>query len=144
MRVVLLAITVLFLFGACKKRELREREAILEYIVDNNLDAMEVEEGLFIVIEQEGSGPSPTIDDEITLNYEGFLLKNGNSFDSGTNVTFPLDALIRGWQIGLPYMKAGGSATLLIPSALGYGSQSTGSIPPNSILIFEIDLISVN
>jgi FKBP-type peptidyl-prolyl cis-trans isomerase len=48
-----------------------------------------------------------------------------------------------GWQIGIPMMKEGGKAKLLIPSQLGYGSSNLGVIPPNSVLIFDIELIDV-
>ena len=59
-------------------------------------------------------------------------------------ITFPLSGVIQGWQEGIPLFKEGGSGILLIPSALGYGSQSVGSIPANSVLIFDINLIDVD
>jgi FKBP-type peptidyl-prolyl cis-trans isomerase FkpA/FKBP-type peptidyl-prolyl cis-trans isomerase FklB len=51
--------------------------------------------------------------------------------------------LIKGWQIGIPLMKKGGKATFYVPSELGYGGNDMGAIPPNSILIFDIELIDV-
>ena len=54
--------------------------------------------------------------------------------------TFPLSNVIQGWQEGIPLFSEGGSGVLLIPSALGYGGQAVGSIPANSVLIFEVSL----
>jgi FKBP-type peptidyl-prolyl cis-trans isomerase FkpA len=51
--------------------------------------------------------------------------------------------MIAGWQIGIPLLKTGGSGIFLLPSASGYGTSGYGSIPPNTVLIFEIDLVSV-
>jgi len=58
-------------------------------------------------------------------------------------VVFSLQNLVKGWQIGIPLLKAGGSGIFLLPSAMGYGTSGSGSIPPNAVLIFEIDLVSV-
>ena len=62
---------------------------------------------------------------------------------SGTPVSFFLSQVIKGWQEGIPLIKKGGKATLLIPSSLGYGSHSAGSIPANSVTIFEVELVDV-
>ena len=57
--------------------------------------------------------------------------------------TYALSGLIKGWQIGIPLMKKGGKSTFFIPSELGYGANSTGTFPANSVLIFDIELINV-
>lgn len=141
---VLLIITAIAV--SCTKREEKEREQILKYITDNNLDAIEGPEGLFYVIEIDGSGQNPITSSRVTVHYEGFLL-NGDKFDSsidrGQPSTFPLTGVIRGWQIGIPLFKAGGKGKLILPSKLAYGSQGAGnSIPPNSVLVFDVELIS--
>ncbi|OQX80726.1 MAG: peptidylprolyl isomerase, partial [Bacteroidetes bacterium 4484_249] len=59
-------------------------------------------------------------------------------------ISFPLTAVIKGWQIGVPLLKQGGEGLFFIPSELGYGSQGTGSIPGNSVLIFDIGLADIN
>jgi FKBP-type peptidyl-prolyl cis-trans isomerase FkpA len=74
------------------------------------------------------------------VKYTG-RLTNGSVFDSSTGATFALANLITGWQQGIPYIGKGGKITLYLPPSLGYGSQASGSIPANSILIFEIELI---
>jgi FKBP-type peptidyl-prolyl cis-trans isomerase len=105
------------------------------------------ESGLMIRTIEEGTGVSPAATDTVTVHYTGKLM-NGDVFDSsverGEPATFPLNRVIPGWTEGLQKMKAGGKAELLIPSELAYGPRGAGNaIPPNSTLIFEVELISV-
>lgn len=123
-----------------KDLEKRDMERIEEYLAENNLQAESTDSGLYYIIDVPGSNDHPTVQDDITINYTGYLL-NGNVFDSGSNVTFPLGALIEGWQEGIPLFGRGGSGTLILPAHLGYGNQSFPGIPANSILIFDIDLL---
>lgn len=151
-KLLFLALLLPLLFAGCKKvdQPAVDRDLILEYIENNNLNALEGEEGLFYVINTEGTGARPTINDDVTCTYVGFLL-DGTQFDPrdpGTpnnTATFPLLGVIRGWQLGIPLIKEGGSITLLIPSALGYGSSPPpGSlITKDAVLRFEVDLIEV-
>ena len=77
----------------------------------------------------------------MTVNYKGYLL-NKNVFDQSTKpVQFPLSNLIEGWKICIPLLQKGGKGTFFIPSQLGYGPSGTGSIPGNSVLVFEIELL---
>lgn len=96
---------------------------------------------------REGNGSVVKASDTITFHYTGALAKDGTIFqsshDTGEPATFPLSQLIKGWQEGIPGMKAGGVRRLLIPAAEGYGSQSQPGIPANSDLVFDIELISV-
>jgi len=88
--------------------------------------------------------PKPT--DTVTVNYKGTLI-NGTEFDSsykrGTPATLQLDKVIRGWSEALPLMKEGAKWQLFIPPQLAYGERGAGNIPPNSTLIFDVELISV-
>lgn len=119
-------------------------EKIQKYLADNGLDAESTESGLHYIIEEPGTGEdSPNLSSEITINYKGYLL-NGTVFDERDNQTFRLNQLIKGWQEGIQLMKPGGKAMLLIPSELGYGPGAVGSIPPNSVLLFDIELLSFN
>ena len=99
----------------------------------------------FIIVNNTGNGDVPDINSIVTVAYKG-TLTDGTIFDqSGTSgATFPLSNVIQGWQEGIPLYSEGGSGILLIPSALGYGSQAVGSIPANSVLIFEVTLLNVN
>ena len=114
-----------------------------EYIVLNNLTAIELDKGVHIVIEKAGNDKKPNINSKIKVNYVG-KLTNGTEFDSGTNKEFQLASLIEGWRIGLKEIGEGGSCKLIIPPNVGYGSNSAGIIPPNSVLVFDMDLLEVN
>lgn len=93
-----------------------------------------------------GEGEEVQPSDTVTINYTGALASDGTIFDSsvgGEPATFPLDNLIVGWQEGIPGMKVGGVRRLYIPAAKGYGEAGSGSsIPPNSDLIFDIELFN--
>jgi len=119
-------------------------QLITDYLDDNSLTAERTESGLHFIVSREGSGPNPTIQDEVTVRYRGYFL-DGTEFDAteGNNtISFPLRDVIQGWQEGIPKFKAGGSGILLIPSALGYGTSGFLSVPPNTVLLFDIDLVS--
>jgi FKBP-type peptidyl-prolyl cis-trans isomerase FklB len=93
----------------------------------------------------DGAKPSPT--SQVTTHYHGTLI-NGKVFDSSVErnspATFPVNGVIKGWQEILVMMPVGSKWKVYIPSALAYGDKPVGSIPANSILIFEIELISIN
>ena len=95
-----------------------------------------------------GTGASPRADQSVTVHYTGKLAANGKKFDSsvdrGQPATFPMNGVIKGFSEGLSTMKVGGKRTVFIPSALGYGARGAGAdIPPNSDLIFELELIAI-
>lgn len=95
-----------------------------------------------------GTGPTALAGDTVTVHYIG-RLTNGqtfdNSYDRGQPYTFVLGAnqVIPGFEQGVLGMKVGGKRRITIPPSLGYGSQQNGVIPPNSTLVFEVDLIGV-
>ena len=92
-----------------------------------------------------GKGRSPLATSEVTVNYRGTLI-NGTEFDSSYRrseaATFKLNGVIRGWTEALQLMKEGAKWQLWIPPNLAYGDRELGIIPPNSTLIFEVELIS--
>jgi FKBP-type peptidyl-prolyl cis-trans isomerase FklB len=103
--------------------------------------------GLQYKIVKEGTGPKPTATDTVVCNYRGTLI-NGTEFDSsykcGQPATFPVDKVIKGWTEVLQLMPVGSKWEVYVPSDLAYGERSPGAeIPPNSTLIFEIDLMSI-
>lgn len=83
----------------------------------------------------------------ITVHYTGALASTGvifeSSKDSGKPASFPLSGVIQGWQQGVPGMKVGGKRRLVIPASLAYGDQASATIPANSDLVFDIELISI-
>ena len=95
-----------------------------------------------------GKGKTPKLTDSVTTNYRGTLV-DGKEFDSsykkGQPATFAVNGVIKGWTEALQLMKEGEKRELYIPSNLAYGPAGAGAdIPPNSALIFELELIKVN
>jgi FKBP-type peptidyl-prolyl cis-trans isomerase len=103
--------------------------------------------GLQYKIVQEGTGPKPTLSDSVVCNYRGTLI-DGTEFDAsakhGGPATFPVGQVIKGWTEALQLMPVGSKWQLYIPSDLAYGSRGAGGdIGPNSTLIFDIELLSI-
>lgn len=94
----------------------------------------------------EGTGEKPGPSDWVLVHYHGTTI-NGNVFDStrdtGEPVEIPLFRVIPGWSEGLRMMKEGGKARFVIPPDLAYGEQGVGTIEPNSVLIFDVELLSI-
>ncbi len=112
------------------------------YIEEKGLEAKPTGSGLYVVIEEPGQNNKPQVSQDVTIFYKGYLL-DGTVFDSTEEEprTFPLSRLIAGWQEGIPYFGKGGKGKLIVPPYLGYGSRASGSIPANSILVFDIQLV---
>ena len=121
------------------------KSEILEYVTDNELNAVESESGLFYVIDEQGTGDFPVETSSVTVAYKGYFT-NGDVFDESTEsgITSQLNNFIPGWIEGLQYFKEGGKGKLLIPSSLAYGRYGNQNIPGGSVLVFEVNLISVN
>jgi len=106
-----------------------------------------LDNGLQYRVIAEGDGATPGSADKVQVNYRGTLL-DGQEFDSserhGGPAEFPVTGVIPGWTQALQLMKEGDKWELFIPSDLAYGARAVGrSIPPNSALIFEIELLKV-
>ena len=96
----------------------------------------------------EGTGDVVPENATITAHYTGALCKDGTIFQSshdfGDPVTFGLNQVIAGWTQGVPGMKVGGTRRLMIPSQMAYGSvRAAANIPPNSDLVFDIELVAL-
>ncbi len=98
---------------------------------------------------KKGNGAEVQSGDFITINYHG-TLENGKVFDSSYNRGTPFKTrigvgqVIDGWDMGVVGMKVGGKRKLTIPPQLAYGDRPIGDIPPNSTLIFEVELVSID
>lgn len=104
--------------------------------------------GLQYIVLKEGYGPTPALTENVTAHYHGTLM-DGTVFDSsverGEPLTFDVNQVVKGWQEALQLMPIGAKWKLFVPSELGYGTRGRGSkIKPNTVLIFEIELLSIN
>lgn len=103
-------------------------------------------DGLQYKVIQQGSGPKPTASDSVVCNYKGTFI-DGKEFDSsykrGEPATFPVTGVIKGWTEVLQMMPVGSKWQLVIPSELAYGENGRPSIPPNSTLVFEVELVKI-
>lgn len=120
-----------------------EKEIIEKYAKSKGLKGEFTPSGLFVSIEEPGTGEFPTPQSILKAEYTGYLL-DGSVFDAstpGSPFKFRLNEVIPGWTEGLQKFKKGGKGKLIIPSNLGYGPNGAGPIPPNSILAFDITLV---
>ena len=105
------------------------------------------ESGLQYEVLVPGDGEKPTLDDTVTTHYHGTLI-DGEIFDSsvdrGQPASFPVGGVISGWTEALQLMPVGSKWRLYVPAELAYGPQQRGSIPPNSTLIFDVELLEIN
>lgn len=105
-----------------------------------------LESGLQYKVVTEGKGKSPSATDTVTVHYKG-TLTDGTEFDSSYKrnepASFPVNGVIKGWTEALQHMKEGSKWQLFIPANLAYGEQGRPGIPPNSVLIFDVELIKV-
>ena len=125
------AMAILLLVAGCSKEdEVMDGELIIEDIVV-------------------GKGTEAVKHSIVTVNYTGWL-EDGKKFDSSLNpgrspfrFTVGAGQVIQGWDEGISGMKVGGKRKLTIPPNMGYGNRDNGTIPANSVLIFEVDLLVV-
>ncbi len=139
-----------------------EGKTIEAYIQEKGLTASKTESGLYYVIEQEGTGEATTPGTTMYVNYAGYLLdgtlfdtsmpdvaKANNIFDAqrayeALPVNVGMGQVIPGWDEGLMLLKKGSKGKFIIPSPLGYGENGAGAmIPPNSILVFDVEVTDV-
>jgi len=145
-----------------EKMKKEEPAKIAKYVADNKLNVSKTASGLNYVITKPGSGPTPVAGDTVEVNYTGKLL-TGKVFDTSIKsvaekdkslfnpqnpykpIKFPVGnkQVIAGWDEGLMLLNKGAKATLVIPSALGYGEQGMGPIPPFSTLVFDVELVNI-
>jgi len=120
-----------------------------EFLAENKTKPgiIETASGLQYEIVKDTTGAKPKPTDQVTVHYTGKLI-NGTVFDSsverGQPATFGLDQVIKGWTEGLQLMSPGSKYRFYIPSELAYGAGGQNGIPPNSVLIFDVELIGIN
>jgi len=145
-----LVIVLFIAFSSCTKdatfdpvkQAKADDAAIQAYIATKNITATKDASGLYYSVITAGNGAYPSLTSSVNVDYEGELL-NGTVFSPTSNLSYPLVGLIKGWQIGLPYINTGGTILLIVPSGLAYGNSSPGGgIPLNAVLVFTIKLVN--
>ncbi len=143
--VFLLGLLIPVFLSSCEKDEFSgtEAEKIDQYIASKNLIVTEsTSTGLQYIRTKDGTGSSLKTTQFVTLKYTGKLLSE-KVFDSGSfGFILGIGQVVRGFDEGVAKMKVGEQATIIFPSNLGYGSTKQGSIPKNSPLIFEIEILA--
>lgn len=143
------ALVALLVWGGTQKAVDAVRPADLAYLKQNKgkPGVITTASGLQYEVLTEGTGPHPTSSDTVAVHYEGKLI-DGTIFDSsyqrGQPATFPLGSVIPGWTEGVQLMTPGSKYRFTIPPALGYGAAGAGGvIPPNAVLLFDIELLAI-
>ncbi len=139
-----------FVRDAVEASAVRNEEAAKAFLAKNGKEkgVVTTASGLQykVVTAGDPKGTAPLATDQVTVHYRGKLL-DGTEFDSsyarGAPATFPLDGVIKGWTEGLQLMKPGAKAQLFVPPDLAYGHAGRPSIPGGSLLIFDVELLSV-
>ncbi|PQO25418.1 hypothetical protein C5Y96_24055 [Blastopirellula marina] len=130
-----------------KKAEMAAK-AGTEYLADNakKEGVKTTKSGLQYEVVKEGTGATPKLTDTVVCHYKGTLI-DGTEFDSsykrGEPAQFPVNGVIEGWTEALQLMKVGGKWKLYIPADLAYGPQGRPGIPPNAVLLFDIELLDI-
>jgi FKBP-type peptidyl-prolyl cis-trans isomerase len=144
---------------AAEAKQLIKDDKILKaYFAQKHITPLKTASGLYYTIKEEGKGEQAIAGDSVSMNYTGTLL-DGTKFDSNTDTAFKhtqpfwfvlgKGAVIKGWDEGVALLKAGSKAILYIPSTMAYGAQARPrsaanpkGIPANSILLFDMELLS--
>ncbi len=154
MRNLLLILAVFFGIQSFAQTQLQKDDKILqEYFKKNNLSPKKTPSGMYYVITKAGSGPNAKNGQKVSMGYNGKFL-NGQKFDGNINdagkVTRPFEftlgtgQVIRGWDEGVSFLNKGCKAILFLPSDLGYGANGIGPIPPNSVLMFDVQVEDIH
>ena len=145
-KILALSLLLVFAFACTKEKDVDfsaiDKQIIEDYLKAKNLTAQTTASGLYYIISAPGGSVHPGLSSSVSAKYKGYLA-DGKVFDQTTTspVTFSLGQVIKGWQEGLQLMKGGARFEFYIPAELGYGTDGQGSIPPHSVLIFDITLI---
>lgn len=136
---------ILMVATKCNDKKAGEKA---EASTEASIDTITTTTGLKYIIWKKGDGEQAEAGDNVSVHYAGRLL-DGSPFDDsykrGQPFTFPLGGgrVIKGWDEGIAYLNVGDSATLIIPAELGYGAADRPTIPANSTLIFDVELMDV-
>ena len=137
--------------GFAQSQKAIDDNLIKEYLAKNHINATKTASGLYYAVTKQGTGEKAKFGKKVSMKYLGKFL-DGKKFDSNVddnfNMTHPLEftlgvgQVIKGWDEGIQLLNVGSRATLIIPSAIAYGASGRGPIPPNSVLLFDVEVVS--
>jgi FKBP-type peptidyl-prolyl cis-trans isomerase FklB len=149
--IILIVVIGIWISKSAERQKLAAAEALAngeQFLKENTVreGVVTSPSGLQYEILKEGEGPKPSLSSKVTTHYHG-TLTDGSVFDSsverGEPAIFGVNQVIKGWQEGIPLMSAGAKYRFYIPQELAYGMRSpSSSIPPGSMLIFDVELLS--
>lgn len=122
----------------------KDYEQIINAVKATRIDTTGSKDGVYYKMLKEGNGKQVKLTDTVTVFYKGSLLSDDSIFDQtkGKPATFPLNRLIKGWHVTVPMCRVGGAIRIFIPSAQAYSIRSRSkAIPPNSVLVFDIEVV---
>lgn len=128
-----------------QKREADQKEYLENFSKEKGVKVLD--NGAMIKLAKKGKGRNPKADSKVTVNYEGKLIdgtKFDSSYDRGEAFTAKLTDVVPCWTKALQQMRPASKATVVCPAATAYGNRPVGVIPPNSALVFDVELISVD
>lgn len=134
--------------AAATKQNVIDEKLIQDYNKKNKFKTEKTASGIHYIIDKKGNGKHAVASDKVKVHYKGTLL-DGTTFDSsydrGEPIEFPLTGVIKGWTEGIPLLEVGGKGKLIIPSSLAYGKNAPpgSSIKPNSVLVFDVELLDI-
>ena len=147
--IVALLLVVAVSIPACAQKEAKQPAGETKAAGALPANAVKTPSGLAYVDTVTGKGPAPTAGKQVKVHYTGWL-ENGTKFDSSVDRNEPFiftigaGQVIPGWDEGVMSMKVGGKRKLIVPPQLGYGAAGAGGvIPPNAVLIFDVELLDV-
>jgi FKBP-type peptidyl-prolyl cis-trans isomerase FkpA len=121
-----------------------DKQLVAKAMKSGQTDISDSIDGVYYKIINPGTRNQVAVTDTVTVHYKGYLFGNGEIFDQTSDkpATFPLNRLIRGWQLAIPLLKVGGKIKIVIPSGQAYSIRTRAAkIPPNSILVFEVEVL---
>ena len=153
---LLLLCTMLFTFTGfaqnIEEQKAKDDKILKEYFTKNKIKANKTPSGLYYVITKKGTGENAKPGQMISMSYFGKFL-DGKKFDANVDENFknirPFSfalgqgQVIAGWDEGVQLLNTGAKATLYLPSVIAYGPGGRGPIPPNSVLVFDVEVLGI-
>ena len=152
--ILMLLLSVFFAGKGFSQDQAGKDDAILkQYFAKKKIKPLRTATGLYYTITRKGTGDNAKVGQRVSMAYYGKFL-DGRKFDANVDESFHCNrpfsfnlgtgAVIRGWDEGVQLLNTGARATFYIPSGLAYGPSGNGPIPPNAVIMFDVEVLSIN